>query len=143
MKTEDEVRAAIEEINADERFRYPLALVSINAPTIATVTATWPDWAQHLALLMGKVGAYEIIYRNQDLREFVEARRPDFAAWAKDRDMIVGIDADDRKADAYGVEGGRFAPDAEASEYAATYVRCLDCGSKILDPVIRIDRGQP
>lgn len=91
-----------------------------------------PAWAAHVAELMGKAGTWEVMYRNPDLRGWLEARNPDFALYAMDRDL----DAEWREE--------QRAAEVNAPEPAAyRYCRCSNCGSINFDPIIRLSDEAP
>ena len=107
------------------------SVVSAYEQKQTTVSVGWPAWAAELATRMGVLGSYVVFYRNPDLRDYLEARNPDFAAWAKDRDIVEAFAAEDR------------ALAANADGDGVRYVRCSNCGSVNLDPVVRVSDEVP
>lgn len=93
--------------------------------------ATWPEWAEYAATLMGKLGTWEIMYRNPDLRTYLEQRSPEFTEWARVKDMEAFFDDAERSG----------AADDDANE-VTRYVRCCNCGSKLLDPIVYTERNE-
>lgn len=91
--------------------------------------ATWPGWVERLATLMGKLGTWEIMYRNPDLRTYLEQRSAEFSEWARVRDMEAFFDDAERS--------GAADDDNEVTRY----VRCCNCGSKLLDPIVYTERN--
>lgn len=100
-----------------------------------TVSVAWPGWAVHLATLAGKLGTWEVFYRNHDLREWLTGRSDDFAAYCRDRDMDAEYDEQLRREAAE--DTGDDAPGV------VRYCRCSNCGSVNIDPIVRTSDGVP
>jgi hypothetical protein len=93
------------------------------------VSGSWPKWALHLGVLMGRLSTWTVMYRNADLRDWLEARSPSFAAYCKDRDLDAEYDDQLR----------RTAAECDDRPGQVRYVRCTECGCKLLDPMIRTE----
>ena len=92
-----------------------------------------PDWATQLAVLMGRIGSYEVFWRNPDLRAYLEPINADFAAWCRDRDMTQQWDDEQRA----------LAANESDDDAPYRYVRCSNCGAVNIDPIIRTSEEAP
>ena len=99
----------------------------------AAMRATWPGWAWYVASLMGKLGAYVVMYRNQDLRAYWEARSSGFAAYCRERDLEAQFEEQER----------RLATTEDDDAALVRYCRCSNCGAVNIDPVIRVSDEVP
>ena len=98
-----------------------------------TVSVGWPAWAVHLGDLMGKISTWAVFVRNPDLREWLEARNADFAAYARDRDLDAQYQADML----------RQYVERDDNPAKIRYCRCSNCGSVNIDPIIRTSDEVP